>query len=93
MLECVVGKLRKSLLRESAESESLQKLFANSPRQMGFRVCTYDVRNRRADACVYRGCQKGVGLAHMRPAEHRRHSCDLSAIIDLVSHGCVEVGT
>src|SRR6267378_5235923 len=29
----------------------------------------------------------------MRPAEHRGHARDLSALIDLVSHSCVEVGT
>jgi hypothetical protein len=28
----------------------------------------------------------------MRPAEHRRHSHDLTALVDLVSHGCEEVG-
>src|SRR5215469_4403868 len=29
----------------------------------------------------------------MRPAEHRCHARDLSALVDLVSHGCEEVGT
>src|SRR5258708_10082841 len=29
----------------------------------------------------------------MRPAEHRGHARDLSALIDLVRHSCVEVGT
>jgi len=42
---------------------------------------------------VYRGCQKGVDVARMRPAEHRCHARDLSALVDLVSHGCEEVGT
>ena len=80
-------------LHESAESESLQKLFVNIRRQIGFRACRCDVRNRRACARVYRGCQKGVGLACMGPAEHRSHAHDLSALVDLVSHGCEEVGT
>src|SRR5215469_14717087 len=89
-LECVVRKLRKSPL--SVDSESLQKLFVNTRGQTGMRVCTCDVRNRRAYACVYRGCQKGVDVARMRPAEHRSHARDLSALVDLVGHGCEEVG-
>src|SRR6266567_2401406 len=93
-LECMVRKLRKyPLSLESAESESLQKLFANIRGQIGFRVCTCDLCNRRAYACVYRGCQKGVDVARIRPAEHRCHARDLSALVDLVSHGCEEVGT
>src|SRR5260370_31733543 len=88
----MVRKLRKyPLSLESAESESLNKLIANIRGQIGFRVCT--CCNRRAYACVYRGCQKGVDLARMRSAEHRCHTRDLSALVDLVSHGCVEVGT
>src|SRR5215469_5008416 len=78
---------------ESAESESLQKLFANIRGQIGFRVCTCDVRNRLAYACVYRVCQKGMGVARMGPAEHRCHARDLSALVDLVGHGCEQVGT
>src|SRR5215831_19842751 len=81
------------LFLESAESESLQKLLANIRGQIGFRLCTCDVRNRRAYTCVYRGCQKGVDLARMRSAEHSCHARDLSVLVDLVSHGCQEVGT
>ena len=32
-------------------------------------------------------------LARMRPSEYRCHARDLSALVDLVCHGCVEVGT
>src|SRR5216683_642689 len=94
-LECRVRKLRKyPLLLESAESESLQNLFANIRGQSDFRLCTCDICNRRSYACVYRGCQKGVDLlARMRPGEYRCHARDLPALVDLVSHGCVEVGT
>src|SRR6266700_4634043 len=93
-LECLVRKLRKyPLSLESAESESLQKLFANIRGQIGFRVRTCDICNRRAYACVYRGCQKGVDLARLRSAEHSCHARDLSSLVDLVSHGCEEVGT
>src|SRR5262250_1720088 len=81
------------LSAESAESESLQKLLANIRGQIGFRVCTCDLCNRRGYACVYRGCQKGVDVARMRPAEHRCHARDLSALVDPVDHGCVQVRT
>src|SRR6516165_5673263 len=92
-LEWMVQKLRKyPLSLESAESESLQKLFVNIRGHIGFRVCTCYICNRRAYACVYRGCQKGVDVARMRPAEHRSHARDLSALVDLVSHECEEVG-
>src|SRR6266568_3980378 len=57
------------------------------------RVCTCDVRNRRAYACIYRGCKKGMDVARMGPGEHRCHARDLSALVDLVSHGYEEVGT
>src|SRR5579863_4913348 len=56
-------------------------------------MCRCDLCNRPAYASVYRGCQKGVYVARIRPAEHRRHARDLSAIVDLVTHGCVEVRT
>ena len=84
--------LRSALLDESAQPESLQELFIDIRRQIGFRVCRRDVRNRLVYSFVYWGCQKGVGLAHVRPAEHRRHSHDLTGVVDLVSHGWVEVG-
>src|SRR5258706_284807 len=93
-LECMVRKLRKyPLSLESAGSESRQKLFANIRGQSDFRMRTCDLCNRLAYACVYRGCQKGVDLARMRSAEHRCHTRDLSAVVDRLSHGCVEVGT
>ena len=34
-----------------------------------------------------------MGLAFIWPAEYGCHSHDLSALIDLVSHGWVEIGT
>ena len=77
---------------DSAESESLQMVAASIRGQIGSRACTCDVCNRRAYACVYRGCQKGVDLARIRPAEDRCHARDLSTLVDLVSHGCEEVG-
>src|SRR5205814_6105537 len=79
-------------LPRSAQSESLQKLIAICG-HIGFRTSLYDVCNGLAYACVYRGCQKGMGFARMRPAEHRPHSHDLSALVDLVSHGWQEVGS
>ena len=85
------GRLLLSL--ESAESESLQKLFTNIRGQSDFRMRTCDVCNRLAYACVYRGCQKGVDLARIRSAEYGCRARDLSALVDRVSHGCVEVGT
>jgi len=78
---------------ELAGSESLQQLLAGIRGQIGFRVRTCDLCNRLAHALVCRGCQKGVDVARIRPAEHRCHARDLSALVDLVSHGCVEVGT
>src|ERR1700693_5366766 len=78
---------------ELARAESLQKLIANIRRQIGFRMCSCDRCNRRAYASVYRCRQKGVDVARIRPAEHRCHARDLSAFVDLVTHGCVEVGT
>src|ERR1700693_5605130 len=90
----MVRKLRKyPLSLESAESASLKKLFANIRGQSDFRMRTCDVCNRLAYACVYRGCQKGVDLARIRSAEYGCHARDLSALVDRVSHGCVEVGT
>src|SRR6266702_4818859 len=92
-LECMVRKFRKyPLLLESAESESLQKLFANIRGQIGFRLCTCDICHRRAYACVHRGCKIGVDLARMRPALHRCHTRDLSALIDIASRDSEEVG-
>src|SRR5215470_7738911 len=82
-----------ALSLESAESESLQKLLANIRGQIGFWVCRRHVRNRPADACVYRSCQKGMDVARMRSAEHNCHAGDLSALVNLVRHGCEEVGT
>src|SRR5215510_14413749 len=75
------------------ESESRQKLFANTPGRIGLRVRMYDIRNRPAHACVDGGCKKGVDVARIGPAEYNCHARDLSALVDLVSHGCEEVGT
>lgn len=68
-------------------------LLANIRGQTGLRVYRCHVRNRQAYGPVYRGCQKGVNVALIRPAEHDCHPRDLSALVDLVSHGCEEVGT
>src|SRR5215468_972105 len=92
-LECLVWKaLKIPLSLESAETESLQKLFANIRGQIGVRVRRCDVRNRLAYACVYWGGQKGVDVAHIRPAEHNCHARDLSALIDVASRDYEEVG-
>src|SRR5712692_3157966 len=92
-LECMVRKLRKyPLLVESAESESLQKLFANIPGQIGFRVRTFDICHRRAYACVHRGCKIGVDIARIWPVDHPCHTRDLSALIDIASRDYGEVG-
>src|SRR5436189_5229271 len=89
----MVRKFRKySLSLESAESESLEMVVANLPGQIGLRVCRCDVRNRLADAFVYRGCKKGVDVARIRPGEHRCHTRDLSALIDIASCDYEEVG-
>src|ERR1700693_1519150 len=61
------------LSAESDESESLQMRFASIRGQIGFRVCTCDLCNRPAYALPYRGCQKGVDVARIRPAEYDCH--------------------
>src|SRR5712692_4776140 len=92
-LECRVWKLRKyPLSLQSAGADSLQKLFANIRRRIGFRVCTYDVCHRRAYACVHRGCKIGVDVARMGPVDHPCHTRDLSALIDIASRDYGEVG-
>src|SRR6185437_9712924 len=69
-LECIGAKAPKiPLSLQSAEPESLQKLVANIRGQIGMRMCTCDVRNRRAYACVCRSCKKGVDVARIGPAE------------------------
>jgi hypothetical protein len=78
------------LLLGSAASESLQKLFANICGQPW--LCGRDIRDRLVYSRVYRGCQERLDIALMRPAVHRCHASDLSALINLVSHGCEEVG-
>src|ERR1700746_691276 len=93
-LDCRMRKFRKYLLLpESAESESLQNLFADIRGQIGFRACRCDLCNRPAHALPYRGCQKGVDVAGIRPAEHYSHARDLSALVDLVRHDWEEIGT
>src|SRR5579859_1221365 len=76
----------------AAEAESSQKMFAVR-RQIGFRVVTCDLGNGLAHACVDRCCQEGVDVASIRSTEYRCHARDLSTLVDLVRHGCVEVGT
>src|SRR5437868_13595171 len=70
----------------------MQKRTGNICAQIGLRVSRYDVCNRLAYACFYRSCQKSMDFARMRPAEHRCHARDLSALIDRVPHGGKEVG-
>src|ERR1700747_29540 len=70
----------KPLLLESVASKSLQKLVANICGQL--RLRGREVGNRPAYVRLYRGCQKGVNIAGMRPAENLCHARDLSAIID-----------
>src|ERR1700731_3497469 len=92
--ECMVRKLRKyPLSSEVDESETLQMLFANIRGHIGFRACRCNICNRLAHALVCRCCQKGVDVARVRPAEYDCHARDLSALVDLVSHDCEEVGT
>src|SRR5882762_3390873 len=75
-----------------AESESLQKLVANIRGQIEFRACGFVICNRPAYALPYRGCDKGVNVALIRPALHDCHTRDLSAFVDLVRHDRAEVG-
>src|SRR5579862_9519150 len=87
--ECMVRKLRKyALSTESDESDSPQRLFATIRGHIGFQACRCDVCHRLAQALVYRGCQKGVDIPFIRTAEYDCHAGDLSALVDLVSHGC-----
>ena len=66
--------------------------------QIGFRVRTCEICHRRAYAVLplfallYRGCQIGVDVARMGPGEHRCHTRDLSALIDIASRDYEEVG-
>src|ERR1700722_17398484 len=78
---------------QSGESAPLQNLVTNIRGQIGFRACRCDICNRLAHALVCRCCQKGVDVARVRPAEYDCHARDLSALVDLVSHDCEEVGT
>src|SRR5438445_5900631 len=79
-------------IAESAECKSIQGWFGNICGQIGLRVSRYDVCNRLAYACFSRSCQKSMDFAGMRPAEHRCHARDLSALIDRVPHGGNAVG-
>src|SRR5258708_32973239 len=92
-LECIAAEAPKiPFIAESAECESSQRWFGNICGQIGLRVSRDDVCNRLAYACFYRSCQESVDFARMRPAEHRCHARDLSALIDRVPHGGKEVG-
>jgi hypothetical protein len=82
-----------ALSLQSDDSESLQLRLANIRGQVGVRVYGCDLCNRPAYALPYRGCQKGVDVACIRSAEYDCHPRDLSALVDLVSHNCEEVGT
>src|ERR1700739_1382449 len=81
------------LLSPEADYQSRQMLVANIRGHIGFRVCRCDLCNRLAHALVCRGCQKSVDVARIRPTEYDCHARDLSALVDLVSHRCEEVGT
>src|SRR5580704_12615136 len=87
------GSSKYPLSPELDESESLQMLVANLRGRIGFRACRCDLSHRIAHALPYRGRQKGVDVTRMRPSEYDCHAGDLSAFVDLVSHGYKEVGT
>jgi len=80
------------LLSGSAESQSLQNLVGTEG-EIGLWACRYLLCNRPAYAFVYRSQQNGVDVALIRPAAYDCHGPDLSALVDLVSHGCEQVGT
>src|ERR1700733_2738528 len=88
-----IRKLRKPpLLRQPARCESLRVVVASIRGQNGMRVCTCEICHRETYASVC-GVQKiGVNVARARPAEHRCHTRDLSAIIDIASRDYEEVG-
>src|SRR5271156_658698 len=79
--------------RLTSSDDSRQQQLLKIRGWLKLRVLSYDVCYRPTYAFVYRGGQKGVYLARMRPVEYDCHTRDLPFIIDLVSHGCVEVGT
>src|SRR5580692_9666243 len=81
------------LLVAVAEYESRQMLFANIHGRIGLRARRYDIRNRPAHPLVCGCCQKGVEGALIRPADYHCHAPDLSALVDLGSKKCEEVGT
>jgi hypothetical protein len=80
-------------LPESTEYEFVQRLFGNIRGQTDVWTRRCDICNRNTHASVHRCCQKCVDVARIRPAKHDCHARDLSALVDLVSHGCEEAGT
>src|SRR5579863_3151222 len=68
-------------------------LFASIHGEIRLRACRYDIRNRPAHTLVCGCCQKGVEGARFRPADHDCHAPDLSALVDLGSKNCEQVGT
>src|SRR5271163_1287162 len=92
-LEYTARKFRKCpLTPESAGSESLQRVVASIRGQNGMRVCTCEICHRGAYASVCGGQNIGVNVARTRPAEHRCHARDLSALVDIASRDYEEVG-
>src|SRR5579872_4184283 len=60
--------------------------------KVGFRARRYDICNRLSDAFIYRGCQEGVDVALVWPAEHDCHASDLSAVVNLGRESRIQVG-
>ena len=80
------------LLAESAESQSPEKLLANIRWHSGLRVCDCDCGHRRGNTSVYGRCQERVNTACIWTTEDRSHTRDLTARVNLVGHGRVQVG-
>src|SRR5580700_36397 len=92
-LESTARKLRKCpLTLESPESESLQRVVASIRGQNGMRVCTCEICHRSAYASLCGRQKIGMNVARMRPAQHRSHTRDLSALIDIASRDYEQVG-
>jgi len=81
----------KPLLPAPAESQSLQELIGDCE-HIRLRAYGHVLCNRPAYAFVYRGQQNGVDVARIRSAAYDCHGPNLSALVDLVSHGCEQVG-
>src|ERR1700677_1724821 len=90
-LECMLRKSRKYPLSPEL-AESLQGVVASIRVQNRMRVCKREICHRGAYGSVCGGQKIGVDVARMRPAQHRSHPRDLSALIDIASRDDEEVG-